>query len=347
MSQAQADALHDRYRKNFVGRARASRDLALLDGLIADTEALVATALPADVRTVVTDRLTLYRNERAEIAAIQAGGPASIAAWREVEWSEVDFSLYRRHFGGKPRPTRDLGLLGELAADERKHIAAIASVAAGGDARLQARKEQMESNLRLFEAELKAIPEARYAMAPAEEARVLATAANQQFEQWRRNFEGKARATRRPALLERMISALEAIRARMVSVREMGVTGESHVSNITKVGERITHFRGELEKIKAARAQSRTGDIARGLGDAANQVFTTYRAEYSGKARTAADPARLSDLADQLHEIARTMQLLQDERPFDGNAKNLTIVLDHIKMMEREHAAIVEARKKK
>lgn len=340
MSQAQADAIHERYRKSFVGRARATRDLALLDGIIADTESLLP-ALSGELKSSVADRLSLYKNERGEIAAIQAGGPAVLAGWRAVEWSEVGFGRYRRHFAGKNRSTRDLGLLIEMAADERRNLG---DIPADADAKLAGQREQMAANLKLFEAEIAAIPVARNQISPAEQARVLATAANQQFENWRRFFEGKARLTRRPALLERMIDALETIRGRMVAVRDMGVNGEAHLSNITKVTDRITHFRGELEKIRSARVQSSGLDIGRRLGDDANAVFRAYREAYAGKARAQADLDKLSTLCDDLQEIARTMRTLDDERPVEQNTKNIGIVLDHLKMMEREWVAISEAK---
>lgn len=340
MSQAQADAIHDRYRKSFVGRARASRDLALLDGIIADARTLLPS-LAGDLKSTVADRLSLYETERGEIAAIQSGGPEALAGWRAVEWSELSFARYRRHFAGKNRATRDLGLLDEMVTDERRNLAAIPD---GADPRLLAQREQIAANLKLFEAEVAAIPAARNQPAPVEQARLLATLANQQFENWRLYFQGKARLTRRPATLERMIDALEAVRLRMVALRDMGVTGDPHASNITKVTERVSHFRNELAQIKSARVQATSLDIARRLGDDANALFRAYREQYAGKPRAQADLAKLSTMNDELQEVARTMRTLDDERPVEGNAKNLTIVLDHLKMMEREYVAISEAK---
>lgn len=336
------DAVHDRYRKNFVGRSRASRDLTALDSIIADTDALLATASDAQ-RAILNERITLYRNERKEIADIQAGGPPTLAAWRRVEWSDASFSIYRRHFSGKARPTRDHGLITQLMEEETANIAALPAVL---DERLSSRKSQMQANLKLYQGEHKAIPEARDLMAPTEQARVLATCANTEFDTWRRHFEGKARNTRRPALLRRVIASLTAIHARMEAIREMGVRTEAHIGNIGKVAERITHFKGELEKIETARAASRTPELVRFLGDDANKVFAAYRNEFSGKPRNAADATKLGLLCDELQEIARTMWLLQIERPTDGNEKNLGVVLDHIKMMEKEHQTITEGRAK-
>jgi hypothetical protein len=343
MSQAQADAIHERYRKSFVGHARASRDLALLDGIIADTENLLPT-LDGALRSSVADRLALYRNERGAIATIQAGGPAVLAGWRAVEWSELGFGRYRRHFAGKNRATRDLGLLLEMAAEERRNLAALPTDPSAG---LAEQRDRVQANVKLFEAEVAAIPVARTQLSPAEQARVLATAANQQFDNWRRFFEGKPRLTRRPALLERMIDALETIRVRMGAVRDMGVNGEGHLSNITKVTDRIAHFRGELEKIRAARVQASGLDIARRLGDDANAVFRAYREAYAGKPRAEADLDKLSALCDDLQEVARAMRALDDERPVEQNTKNIGVVLDHLKMMEREWTAISEAKGQK
>ena len=119
---------------------------------------------------------------------------------------------------------------------------------ADADERLAARRQQMDLNAKLYEGEVPAIREARRILAPAEEARVLAGLANQQFAWWRICFEGKTRVTRRPGLLARMIQALEEIKAEMQRVRDIGVRTEAHADVIQKVAGRITHFSGELEK---------------------------------------------------------------------------------------------------
>lgn len=344
------EALHDRYRKAFVGRSRATRDLALLDSLIGDTERLlVAGGVDASQKPTVDERLALYRTERIEIAAVQAGGPAALAGWRLVEWSEMNRARYMRLFAGKARPTRDLGLMTEMAAEESAWIAALPKVDNG---RLSARKEQMEVNQRLYTSERTAIADARSAMAPADHARVLATAANAQFAHYRLHFAGQALSSRRPALLQRILDTLEAIRVSMARVREQGVDTEVHAANLAKVTERIAHHRGELARIKRARAEARGATIAAALGDGANKRFEAYRASFAGKPRETRDPAALSDHCDALHEIARSMNALDSERSVSGGAdettkRNIGIVLDHLKMAEREYVAIKEAQKGK
>ncbi|MDP2306269.1 MAG: hypothetical protein Q8P18_09610 [Pseudomonadota bacterium] len=339
-----AEALHDRYRKAFVGRSRATRDLVLLDSLIGDTERLLASGVEDGQKAAVDERLALYRSERIEIAAVQAGGPAALAGWRLAEWSEVNRARYMRHFAGKARPTRDLGLMSELAAEEAAWIAAMPKI---DNSRLASRKEQMEVNERLYGTERAAIADARAALSPAEQARVLATAANTQFGHYRLHFQGQPLNSRRPALLQRVIDALEAIRVSMVRVREQGIDTEVHAANLAKVTERITHHRGELTRIKKARSEARGTSIAAALGDDANKRFESYRQSYAGKPRDTRDRAALSDHCDVLHELARTMQLLDSERPDETTKKNIGIVLDHLKMAEREYVAISEAQKAK
>lgn len=344
MSQERADAIYDRYRQGFVGRSRATRDLPTLEAIIADTEALLASGLEGELARITTDRLATYKNEHKEIKDIQSGGTPVIVAWRAVEWSDLGNARYRRHFAGQARPTRDLGLLIELGTNER---AFLATMPANADERLLARKQQMELNAKLYESEVTAIREARRILAPAEEARVLAGLANQQFAWWKLCFEGKPRITRRPALLARLISALQEIKDEMQRLRDIGVRTSTHDANIQKVGERIAHFTGELERIRAARLEGRASDLSRMLGDEANKIFAAYRAEFSGKPRNVADATRLAELSDQLHEIAGSMQLLVTERAVAQAQKNLEIVIDHLRMMEREHVAITDATKKK
>jgi hypothetical protein len=338
------EAVHDRYRKAFVGRSRATRDLTLLDTIIGDTERLVAAGVADVEKATVDERLALYKTERAEIAAVQAGGPKALAGWRLAEWSEINRARYMRLFAGQNRPTRDLGLMTEMALEEAAWIAAMPKI---DNSRLATRREQMEVNQRLYAAERTAIADARYALAPSEQARVLATAANTQFGHYRLHFQGQALQSRRPGLLQRVIDALEAIRISMVRVREQGVDTEVHAANLTKVTERITHHRTELARIKKARSEARGTSIGAALGDDANKRFETYRQNYAGKPRETRDRAALSEHCEALHELVRSMQTLDTERPDETTKKNVGIVLDHLKMAEREYVAITAAQKPK
>ncbi len=138
----------------------------------------------------------------------------------------------------------------------------------------------------------------------------------------------------------RIVGALESIASQMSAVRDLGIRSEAHLSNLAKVNERVSHFKGELEKIRAARLTVSPDALGRSLGDDANRVFAAYRAEFAGKNRTVVDLGRLGELCDALHEIVRTMQPLAG----DTNARNVAVVLDQLSSFEREHARIRAAR---
>lgn len=346
---AQADALFARYQKGFAGRSRATRDLAALDAIIADTRALLGNLdTSATLRAQVEERLATWETEREAIAAVQAGGPEAIAAWRLVEWSEATWHRYGREFGGQPRPTRDLALLGEMIADQKRWLAAAKPVADRlQEPRLVAQVEQMAKNVELYTTEQAEIAKARLEQAPVDRVGVLAACANRQFALYRLHFEGKDRRSRRPALLRRMIGGLRAIQVEMEAVRAAGVTVPVNAENIQKVADRVRHHEAELAKIEAARTNTPTPQLAGMLGDDANAWISRYRATYAGKTRDAVELEPLAEIDEGLHEVARAMDELDRERPgYPTNTKNLGVVIEQLKMMEREFVAIRSQRRR-
>ncbi len=340
---AQADALHDRYRRGFVGRSRASRDLAALDSLIADTEAFLPSISGSEsLRSVVSERLAHYRTERAAIGQIHAGGADAIRAWRFVEWSEVNNLRYRRSYGGQPRVTRDAGLLAEFVRDQGRWVEAVRPLAAKvNDDGLNQQVTAMHDHLKLYTAELDEVQRALKAQAPIDRATTLAELANRQFALWRLHFQGKPRSSRRAGLLQRMIGNLEMIQNEMIACRAAGVTVKANADNITKVGERVKHHKEELVKILEARTNTPSTALVGQFGDDANAWIARYRDGYAGKSRNDRDLAGLDDICEGLHEIARVMDETATERGGDAvSAKNLTVVLDHVKMCEREWGVI-------
>lgn len=341
---AQADALHERYRRGFVGRSRATRDLGALDALIAETTGLLPLlAQSAALRGQTEERLTLYRAEREAIATIQAGGANAVAAWRLAEWSEVSFLRYGREFGGQSRTTRDLALLSELHADQERWLAAATPLAATlNEAKFSGQLQQMAANLKLYSAEGGEIASARKRAAPADRVGALAALANRQFALYRLHFEGKARVSRRPALLKRIADALENIRSEMEAVRSAGISNPAHAANIAKVADRVKHHRDELGKITEARTNTPTPQLVGALGDEANTWIARYRNEFAGKSREGRDLNPLADICEGLHEIARSTAEAIHERSAEGTpaSKNLTVILDHLRVAEREFVAI-------
>lgn len=344
------ESVHKDYRNNFAGRSRISRDLSLLDRLIASLEGAQSDARSlsdsGELLPLIGERLTLYRTEREAIDKAQSGGPDEVMAHRIADWSWLNHRRYVRHFAGQSRPTRDLGLLKEIVSEQRRYrddlAKLIARQAPGWRSELLG---QIENNLSMYTKELDEVPGARNAMGAHRRVAVLATAANTQFGHWRTHFAEKSRRTRRAALLRRMLSELEDIHSEMIRARDQGIKTDTHLGNIDKVSSRLTLYRRELGLIEQAAAQAGPDEVARGLGSEANDQFAAYRAGFAGKSRTQVDQDALGIICDRLQEIARNMDTLDRTWARPVNAKNLGIVVENLKSYEREHHLITQAKK--
>ena len=343
-------SIHDRYRREFAGRSRISRDLELLDQLIASLEGAAseagALADSGELLPLTTQRLSLYRTEREAIHKAQNGGPDEVLAHRLADWSWLNHRRYVRHFAGQSRPTRDLGLLMELVEEQRRYRDELARLMArqapGWRGELLA---QIETNLEMYTKEIDAIPKARGELGAHRRVGVLATAANTQFGLWRSHFAEKSRRTRRAALLRRMITQLESIHTEMGIARDQGIKTPTHLGNLDKVKSRLDLYRREQGLIEQASSSAGPDEVARGLGSEANDQFTAYRAGFAGKSRTTVDADTLNGICDALQEIARNMDTLDRTWARPVNAKNLGVVVENLKQYEREHHLIVQARK--
>lgn len=334
---AQADAIHTRYRNNFAGRSRATRDLKALDALIAEAEA-VYNSLPPDadvLRATVGEWKTMYAAERENIAKIQNAGPDVLNAWTAAEWALVTFYRYNRDFAGQNRLTRDMGRLQQTIAEQESWLAA-----ARGRPGLEEQVARMEEHLAIYKKELAEIPAARAKLGPDERAKLQATLANQQFALYRLHFADKPRHSRRPGLLSRLLGQLQALHAEMLITQSQGVRTEAHTQNIQKVAERIRHHNDERANIERARMARTTREVVGALGDDANQLFGEFRKDFAGQPRNTRDIVKLADLCERLQEVGRAMADLQRERPDELNRKNLALVLDQLRAWEREFEAV-------
>lgn len=345
---SQADTIHARYRRGFAGKTRATRNLPELDTILAEMKTLSLTipATATELRSNVDAWLKIYTDEREAIAAIVAGGPDALRAWRLVEWAETNFLRYLRDFGGQERLTRDNWLLEEMVARQSRWLEELGPLSAKvKDPKLAGQVDQAAKNLDLMRKETQAIPAGRRAITANEYARVLATLANGQFALYRRHFSERPRFSRRPALLRRILGALEDIERSMIAVRDLGVRTDAHLGNLVKVSDRVKHHRGELAAIEDTRKVTAATQVAGGLGDDANRAFNDYKTNFANRSRALVDAKLLGEIADRLHEVAAAMDELQVERPVDTNAKNITIVLETVKGYEREWKAIRDAQK--
>ncbi len=340
----QLNDINLQYEAYFAGHPRISRDLALMDSMRVATGTMVQAlaTLPSggerdETLTQARNALKIYEEEAARIREAQAGGPDAIEAHRLANWVTFTARRYMRHFAGKARSTRDVGLITELIEDFRRLNEDISALTQTFDSpELKDARTASEANLQLYLAERTAIIESRTSGTVDEKTDVLAQLANDQFQLYQDHFAGKSRASRRPDLLERILDNLNGVLDAMGSVKAEAPTHPHNSRNIEVVQSRLEFYRSELDEVRKARQESSFKDLVGALGSAANGVFEEYREHFAAKDRRTRDLNRLSRLCDQLYEVAHQMDDLDRVREDETNLQNLAIVVDNLRLYERE-----------
>lgn len=347
---AQADGIHARYDAHFAGQPRISRDPSLLDEMVREIEDLLPRARAAGATELVETlekNHALYGKEAAAVREAQAAPPDVLTAHELGSWATLTFNRYRRHFAGKSRGTRDLGLLGEMITDLERIERAVDGLRERAEepvASIESTFKEVSESRELYVRERTAIREARGAGTLDDQGNTLASVANDQFKLYRHHFAGKSRLSRRPALMERMVASLEVVHQRMKALEAQGLHAETNTRNISIVEGRLAAYREELEKIRESRQQSSLERLVSAFGEAANKVFEEYRAGFAGQDRRTRDPEALSILCDALYDLARQMDDLDRVREDERNQHNLAVVLDQLRLYEREYGLVVDAR---
>lgn len=352
-----AHSLFEEYDAKFAGKPRATRDLEELDDIIDRLERLLHQAREKlnggrnetlmSLIEEASENLEIYQNEREAIRELQKGGDGPVTASRLATWANMEFHRYRRHFAGKNRATRDLELLKEMIAELETIRARMEGLAESDDTieGLDQDLETVEANLDRYRDERERIESARTEGTADERASILAVAANEQFAIYRELFAGHNRATRRPALLHRVIRTLEAIHEQMTALRDdEGLDSDENADNIEIVEDNLSMYREEVDAIETAKDQVDADELVAQLGGAANEVFESYRDEYAGEDRSTRDLDQLARMCDELYHLARQMQALDRDEGLEANAENLSVVLENLSLYQREYDAIEDAR---
>jgi hypothetical protein len=345
------DNITSEYDRDFAGQNRSTRDIEQMDRLIARTKEVLARIdeIPAvaqgpqlvELRTLVTGSHDTYETERKQIVQARSAGPEQQQFALHASMANFVFARYTRHFAGQDRSTRDAALLAEMIEDlkgiERNMKAIQSKRRAEGFAR---DLEVVESNLKMYQAELKEVETVRASGTPEEKASILATLANEQFALYRTNFAGFSRNTRRPQLLMRAVDSLKRIHKDMEAAQKTGQAGEHNEKNLGIVTENLKMYETELVEIRKARQATSMTDLLGLLGGAANDLFDAYRKNFAGKNRGEVDLALLSGICDRLGEILRQMVDLSRAEENEMNAKNIEVVCDQLAMYEQEFEAV-------
>lgn len=348
--QRRADAIHRNYERHFAGHPRITRDAALLDAMIAESdEALAEAGAPAgdelaEVLSQLRANRDLYVREAAAIREAQQGGSEAFEAHALRTWIDAVAGAYKRHFAGKGRMSRDAALLAELADTVEGLRGRLRAI----EGRIGAEQaEGLAGSLShyqdLFARELEAIAAAYDEAEPPAQVSALAAIANGQFALYQDLFAGRPRVSRRPALLERMTTTLERALAAMRAIAAGGFADPANEGNMGVVEARLTSWKAELVEIRGAREQVTLAQIADALSEVANGLFSQYGEAFAGRDRGTRDPLLLSRICDALHEVALQMQDLDRVLGDGPNRHNLRLVLENLRTYEREHALILEA----
>ena len=351
------EQLDQEYAKEFAGQSRLTRDITVLDRMVKRAQSILERVdqIPSAaqgpelvrLRDAAAGAVELYKQERLAIQRAQEVGPTFESFSVEATNANLAFSRYARHFAGRDRTTRDVALLGELV-DELKQIdkrmTTLLDEAGKGHADFERDRQVVRDNLTQYQKEIDLIEKAQTSGTNEEQASLLATLANNQFQVYQGHFAGEPRVSRRPALLMRVVTALRKIKERMVAFKESGLEAEFNDKNIAIVTDRLNVYESELAEVRKARQSTPMTDLMGELGTAANKLFDSYRQGFADKPRAQADLEKLGLICDKLNEIRRQMVELSWAEDNEMNAKNLDIVSEQLVMFEGEFEAVARAK---
>jgi len=345
-------AIDSIYSSDFAGQSRATRDVAQIAELVQRTKALLAKveAIPVAARgpelseltKMAKENLKTYETERVAIQKAKEAGPETDEFALLATEANFVFARYFRHFAGQNRATRDIDLLGEMNDDLKQIQKRMQAVIAANPTKAEFKSDLsvVEESLGRYQSELREIEKAQTSGTDEEQANALAQVANEQFLVYQTHFAGQSRATRRPALLARVVTSLKRTRERMIAILEKGFAEEFHRKNAEIVAERLAVYEGELGEIRKARQSTAMGDLMGLLGGAANDLFNEYRANFADKNRADVDRKLLGAICDRLGEVGRQMAELGRADSSEVNARNREIVYEQLALFEREYEAV-------
>ena len=339
-----ADDLHSRYRYQFGGKPRITRRLEDLDGIVASSEALIEecrTIGEEETIKTIRERLSLYLDERALIVDAHALGVTAVQATMLGTRANAFFGYYARHFAGNSRLTRDVGLLDDVIDALREIKDSLQSLLSSNGAEIAERHlKTIEGNVEHYVSERDAILSVRDGASPEEMTSAYAAVANAQFEAYRVHFAGRARVSRRPALIERLLDnlnwALKGMNVQVMAGNEI----EINTKNRQRVRERIESYTREGDAIRKAREEASVYDLIDSLGQEANLVMADYSNEFAGKNRSTREIGKMSALLDRLVEVERQMSALGRVYENETNERNSSVVHDTLIVYLSEWQAI-------
>lgn len=354
------ESLEGQYALHFHAQHRLTRDVEILGSLMGQVRSIVdeLKGLATDGKTAAFSLLgpaeELAHVMVGELRAIEAlreeAGPRDLEAVTMLTRARLVMHRYVRHFSGRPRRTRDLGMLGgiieELGAIHEGLFPLRDAVV------LEPLADDIlavDTTLETLKSEFGEVRSARVSGDPPAQAANLAGLANDLFRRYDALFGGRGRLTRRLPTLERMLGSLERIHEAMLVLGRQGVESPDHGENTRIIGRHIGQWRGEVASIAEAIAEADTDARLAALDEEVGTLLGSFNQTIAGRDRSDIDVdvlVTLCDLLDDLEcELTDLAGAVASRRATVGDARRLeravALARDSAVLMQREHDAVV------
>lgn len=309
------------YQLHFAGQPRLTRDPELLAALIeAAEQAARAPGLPAEEASGARAWAERMRSEHALLCRLQqqAGEPERAAAHIYAH-AGLLMHRYSRHFAGRERPGRDLGLLQETAAQ-------LAVLAEDLGRALPGQPDALAAWRQRLAAEAEAIAASRHQEGDARrQAARLAAAANTLMATYQVQVVGRRRLACRPALIDRLAGDLAGLAAALRQLPIAALDAAFHVEVLAGIEQQATAWRSEAAATRAAvqdAAEQAVVEALAGEMDAALEDFNRL-----GQAAAAPHRGQLAPLCDRLDEVFWRLMSMRDAQGLCWSARDALAML--------------------
>ena len=259
-----ANLVFSRYRRHFAGQDRRSRDLGLMDELIADCEALqreaaelVVSKAPEGLRKdleIITENLALYRRERSAIIEARSTGTPDERGSALANLANRQFELYKLHFAGQSRMSRRAGLLERIQAELQTIAEGMAQLAANGlggepnvkNAGIVAERTAIHGK------ELEQLHMVQEQTTAFHRLRAIEQSADSVLSDYDKAFAGKDRATRDPAELSLICDRMAELERQLAALVERFNLGVRHRPS-ARVRDLCVMFEREYQAVVKAK----------------------------------------------------------------------------------------------
>ncbi len=343
-----ANRLHEAYQLRYSGHVRLTRDLAGLDRLIADLRDVQDRAERAAASSegrwpallgILARRLEEYEVERGAVAQIQAAASRNDRhASALTSRARLVLHRYVRHFAGHSRRDRDLERLREMAADLQQLADALHPLAQHIHLRTVA--EEIGGVLgfvAFFRAEFAEISEARRSGGVAMQSAVLLQLVERLHGDWQREVTSQPPETRRIALVQRYLDAMDGVLEGLATVNHANLPDE-HQAGLNQASQLLAVWRAEHASTVAVHGQLTPPERAEALWQRADALWQVFRGRWTGELQHPSEVPWLAEIADCLDEIERQLFVIASD-PLAGaalvDADRLARLTDALVLVER------------